>query len=108
MEEYKQSPCFITVKDHKKDWRKKVPTRLINGAKTDIGVISKTIMQKIIDQLKEKTKLNSFENTWEAIDWFKGLPQDIELAFISYDIENFYPNIKEDVLDKALEYARKF
>ena len=42
-----ESESYITVKDHKKDFPHKISCRLINPSKSDIGKISKHILDKI-------------------------------------------------------------
>ena len=37
--------------------------------------------------------------------WFSNLPQKHKHKFIQADIENFYGNIADDILKKALEWA---
>ena len=44
MEVYTDTDCFITVKDHKENFRSSPKCRLINPAKTDLGKISKQIL----------------------------------------------------------------
>ena len=38
---------FITLKDHKDNFRSKVPCRLINPAKGELGLVSKRLLDKI-------------------------------------------------------------
>ena len=45
------SNCFITMKDHKKNFENKPSLRLINPAKNQIERISKAILHKIKSQL---------------------------------------------------------
>ena len=39
--------CFITLKDHKKDYRTNPKYRLLNPTKRQLGKISKQVLQKI-------------------------------------------------------------
>ena len=41
------------------------------------------------------------------IEWFEELNNKQSLTFIQFDIVEFYPNITESLLKKALEYAKK-
>ena len=43
------------------------------SAKTEIGKISKTILDKINKTVKSKTGSNQWQNTHQALDWFIGL-----------------------------------
>ena len=47
VEKYNTKNCFITIKDHKSDFKTNPECRLINPAKTQIGRISKIIVQEI-------------------------------------------------------------
>ena len=42
------------------------------------------------------------------IDWFKSLSNKKSLSFIQFDIVDFYPTIAEDILRKALNYAKRY
>ena len=64
-------PCkeaYITLKDHKPSFPANVKCRLINPAKSNIGIISKNILDEINNDLKEKLQLKQLKNTDEAID----------------------------------------
>ena len=54
---------FITLKDHKENFVNKPTCRLINPAKTELGKISKTIIEDINKQLIEKLKVNQWKST---------------------------------------------
>ena len=41
------SPAFVTIKDHKDDFPGRIKCRLINPSKTQIGIISKNILEKV-------------------------------------------------------------
>ena len=47
VEKMQESQCYITVKDHKEDFPHKISCRLLNPSKSDIGKISKMIIDKI-------------------------------------------------------------
>ena len=42
------------------------------------------------------------------IDWFKELKDKKTLTFLEFDIVEFYPNITEEILVKALDYAKQY
>ena len=52
------------------------------------------------------TKVNQRKNTPTVINWFKGIPNKGNSPFIKFDIAEFYPSISENLLDKAIAYAR--
>ena len=47
VEKYNTKNCFITIKDHKSDFKTNPECRLINPAKTQIGRARKIIVQEI-------------------------------------------------------------
>ena len=86
----------------------KLQCRLINPAKNPIGHISKTILDNIISKVKEETSLNLWKNTDDVINWFTTSPGKEKSKFIKFDICEFYPSIIEELLKKALNYAKTF
>ena len=50
--------CFITLKDHKEDYRTNPKYRLLNPTKSQLYKISKQTLQKINKTLKFKLNLN--------------------------------------------------
>ena len=99
--------AFITLKDHKSNFENNPTCRLLNPAKSKLGKVSQKILARVVAQLRTKTKLNSWKNTHSVIDWFKNLKDKNTLSFIMFDICEFYPNITEEILRKALIYAKK-
>ena len=99
--------CYVLLKDHKRDFINKKPARLINPTKTELGQVSKIILQNIIDQLKVKLSYNLWISTSDAIEWFRSIPQKNKATFLQFDIVNFYPSINKKILDQTMEFARK-
>lgn len=97
--------AFITLKDHKQNFRNKPTCRLINPSKSEIGIISKQILDKINNRVKSMNNVNLWKNTQSVIDWFNGIVGKNEHVFITFDVCEFYPSITEDLLNKALDYA---
>ena len=64
------------------------------------------ILDKINKELKTKLKINQWNNNSSVIDWFKAIDKKQDCKFVVFDIEQFYPSIKESVLLKALEFAK--
>ena len=98
--------CFITLKDHKANFLNHPTTRLINPAKNEIGRISKQILDQINSKLCEILKVNEWKNTANVINWFKKVESKNSHKFLMFDIKDFYPSIKEDLLIEALEFAK--
>ena len=99
--------CFITLKDHKANFLNHPTTRLINPAKIEIGRITKQILDQINSKLCEILKVNEWKNTANVINWFKKVESKNSHKFLMFDIKDFYPSIKEDLLIEALEFAKQ-
>ena len=82
--------------------------RLINPCKSEIGIISKNILDRINKEITQATKVNLWKSTKDTIEWFKAIPEKEKHAFITFDVCDFYPSISEDLLMKALNYASRF
>ena len=107
IEKIPETEAFITLKDHKQNFIHQPSCRLINPTKTEMGIISQKILQTINTSVRDKTKLNQWRSTNEAIDWFNGLNNKKSIEFLQCDIVDFYPSITEDLLDRALLFASK-
>ena len=79
--------------------------RLINPTKSEIGKISKNILDRINSTIAKKHNLNQWKNTTAVINWFKSIENKQQFSFICVDIEVFYPSISQDLLNKALDVA---
>ena len=53
-----KNECFITLKDHKANFKSNPKIRLINSAKNEISSISKNILDKINYQLMDSLRIN--------------------------------------------------
>ena len=100
--------CFITIKDHKSNFRENTKVRTLNPAKPEIGKVSKRILDDKLDIIRKKSKLNQWKNSKSAIDWFRNLKNKKKLKFILFDVENFYPSIDESLLKKSIDWANQF
>ena len=100
--------AFITIKDHKENFETNPKYRLINPAKSELGKISKNILDDINSQIRDATGLKQWKNSLSVIDWFKNIKNKPSHTFLSFDIAEFYPSITEDLLNKAISWARKF
>ena len=61
IDKMQESESYITVKDHKEDFPHKVSCRLINPSKSDIGKISKHILDKINQKIRSVTEVNQWK-----------------------------------------------
>jgi hypothetical protein len=65
--------AFITLKDHKENFRNNLPCRLINPAKSELGRISKQLLDDINTELRQLTKVQQWRNTAAVTKWFTGI-----------------------------------
>ena len=82
--------------------------RLINPAKSKLGLVSKKILEKVNLSVRNAISVNQWKNTSTVIDWFKNIERKEACSFIKFDIVEFYPSISENLLMKALEFAKSF
>ena len=99
--------AFITLKDHKEDFLDKLPCRLINPAKSEIGKISKQILDRVNAALKKDLGVQQWKSSADVTAWFTSLERRDRCVFTCFDICEFYPSISENLLCKALAFASK-
>ena len=99
---------YITMKDHKPDFVNNSACRLINPSKTEIGVISKHLLDDINSRIIQATKVNLWRSTSNVTERFNAIPGKCQQAFITFGVCEFYPSISEELLIKALDYASRF
>lgn len=100
--------AFITLKDHKPNFENKPTCRLINPAKSELGRVSKEILERIIRKTAAETNVNLWRSTMDVLQWFNNTETSSKSTFITFDIINFYPSINEKLLLNAVEFADKF
>ena len=98
------TPTFISLKDHKPDFgnHPKCPT------KSELGKVSKAILDNINNQIRGQTQSNRWRNTTEAISSFQSINNKQRKSLISFDIVEFYPSISESLLDRSITWAQDF
>lgn len=105
---FMESEAFITIKDHKEEFPTRVKHRLVNPAKSNVGIISQKILTEINNKVRVATKLHQWTNTAGAIEWFKNIENKGEKRFFKYDIVEFYPSISEKLFLEAIEFAKQY
>ena len=58
-------------------------------------------------KLCEILKAYEWKNTASVINWFKKVKSKNSHKFLTFDIKDFYPSIKEGLLIEALEFAKE-
>ena len=61
-----------------------------------------------ISTIAKKRNFNQWKNTTAVINWFKSIENKQHSSFICFDIEEFYPSISQDLLNKALDFASDY
>ena len=101
-----ETEAFISVKVHKDGFPNFTSFRLINPSKSEIGHISKHILDKINKSLMSNTKVNQWKSTSDAISWFKNINNKKQSSFVNFEIDNYYSSISEKPLLDAINYAK--
>ena len=108
IDQYIKSDAFITVKDHKESFPRKIECRLINPAKSNFGRISKQILAEAVSCINKTTGANQWTSTGEVKDWFTNLEDKSSLKFLKFDIVAFYPSISQELFDKVICWSKQF
>ena len=103
-----QTPAFISLKDHKENFENNPQCRLINPAKSNLGKVSKTILDRVNNDIRAQTNSNQWRNTDDTIAWFKAINNKDRHTFLNFDIAEFYPSISEQLLDEAITWAKQY
>ena len=97
--------AVIFLKDHKPNFRNNPQCRIINPTKQELGKVSKQILEKVVERIREISNLNHWKNTISVLQWFKEIEGKHRYKFISWDICDFYSSITEELLNDALDWA---
>ena len=81
-----KSEAYFTYKHHKPGSQNKRSVRLINPNKSNMGKVSKKILQEINNELRSKLKYEQWRSTNDALSWFKRLENTNRATFIIFDI----------------------
>ena len=103
-----QTAAYITLKDHKENFRSNPSCRSIYPSKTELGRISKIILDRINNELLSKLNYNQWKNTDNVINSFKNIDDKKHCKIIELEIKELYPSIMEETLNKALDFAAKY
>ena len=108
MKSYAEKNAFITLKDHKTEFQSHPKCRLINPAKSEMGIVSKMIVDRINTCVLEKTQFNQWKNTTAVLDWFASIKEKKRCKFLKFDVVDFYPSISKTLLEKSIEFAKEY
>ena len=107
IDNYIEADAFITIKDHKPAFPGRVDCRLLNPAKSNLGKISKQIIDEAVGVVRNQTKSNQWKNSSEVISWFKSLNNKSRLNFLKFDVVSFYPSISQQLFEDTISWANQ-
>ena len=102
-----EGEAFFTFKDHKNNFPERTELRLLNPSKSNVGKISKKILDRVNTDLRLKTGFNQWKSTNDCLNWFNDLEGKEDFRCTKLDIQSFYPEIGKQLLKNALNWARK-
>ena len=73
MEHLANQQSFITLKDHKDNFQNNPTCRLINPTKSEMGLISKQILERVNNDIRNILNVNQWRNTTDVIEWSKNI-----------------------------------
>ena len=97
---------YITLKDNKENLISNPSCRLINPSKSELGKISKIIIEQINKRLLDVLEYHQWKNTATIVNWFKRISNKEQCKFVQMDIKGFYPSISQTTVDNALLFAQ--
>ena len=68
MERYAERPTFISLKDHKENFKHNAKYRLINPSKGEMGVVSKRFFEEINNKLNKHLRYSQWRSTFTVIE----------------------------------------
>ena len=98
--------AFVTLKDHKENFDSNPKCRLINPSKSELGKVSKIMLDDINNKIRSTLNLNQWKNAESVISWFQTINDKPNHTFLSFDIVEFFPSISEHLLDEVLSWAQ--
>ena len=75
--------AYITLKDHKETFATKLPCRLINPAKSEMGRVSKSILGRITQNVRGELEISAWKNTSAVVDWFQKIEKKEECTYVA-------------------------
>ena len=106
MEYLPQSSVYITLKDNKENLISNPSCRLINPSKSELGKISKIIIEQINKRLLDVLEYHQWKNTATIIKWFKRISNKEQCKFVQMEIKGFYPSVSQTTVDNALLFTQ--
>ena len=103
MGSYAERPGFISLNDHKKIFKNNTKCRLINPAKSEIGIVSKTFFEKINNKLNNHLCYNQWLSTSTAIERFRAIKNKKNpVNSLNLTLQNFTHQYRQNYLKNLL------
>ena len=67
--------------------------------------MSKKLVEDLVAEIKEKTKLCQWKNTLSCLQWFDKIQDKDKQTFMKLDINNYYGSISKALLDETIAWA---
>ena len=103
-----ENEAYFTIKDHQEGFPDKISCPLKNSSKTDIGKISKQILDRVSNIILVKNEVNQWKNTYSFLEWYRNIKRKDQCSFVVFCIENFYLSIPTKLFDKAVSFAKLY
>ena len=103
-----ENEAYVTIKEHKEGFPDKISCRLINPSKTDIGKISKQILDRVSNTILVKNKVNQWKNTYSVLEWYRNIKRKDQCSFVVFDIESFYPSISTKLFNEIISFPKLY
>ena len=100
--------ALITLKNHKPNFTSNPKYRLINPSNSELGKVSKFLIEKLNTIIRDKSLVNQWRDTYIVINWFKNINNKSNCIFMQFDIEEFYPSISIGLLMEAINHTNSF
>ena len=104
----KKAPAYITLKDHNNNFISVHPCCLIKPCKSEIGNISKSILENLNKNLVKLLQVNQWRNSESVIKRFYSIENKSQCEFIQLDIAELYPSISGEILYNAILFAQQY
>ena len=108
IEQLAEKEVFVTMKDHKQNFENKPTCRLISPTKSELGRVSKEILNRLVQAEIGATGVHLWKSTREVLEWYRQFPGKHDGSFINFDIMEFYPSISEKLIRRAIEHAQQY
>ena len=105
---FKKKDAYILFKDHKPNFENNLQSRQINPSKTELGNVSKNIIQNIVTNVEKAYYSNLWKNSYDTIERFRKIKDKSKATFMQFDIIDFHPSITKNTLIYRINYARKY